>query len=244
MAERRMFSKSIVESAKFLKMPPSSQNLYFHLGMNADDDGIVEAYPVMNMIRANEDDLRVLVSKELVRVLDQDLVTYIEDWMEQNRIRPDRKRDSIHRDLLQQAYPTIQLLERKDRSDLKKKSGPSTDGGLSAQCSRGKGNLVEDRIGECSNQEEDTHTVIYQLDNETITRNEYEELISRFTERQVERVIKRILNKPYHGCLNVRTIASWCEEDSDRHEGRPSASPDACDYADCLKKLAEERPGD
>lgn len=44
MAERRMFSRSVVESARFLKMPVSSQNLYFHLVMNADDDGIVEAY--------------------------------------------------------------------------------------------------------------------------------------------------------------------------------------------------------
>lgn len=39
-----MFAKSVVESARFLKMPVSSQNLYFHLGMNADDDGIVEGY--------------------------------------------------------------------------------------------------------------------------------------------------------------------------------------------------------
>lgn len=60
MAERRMFAKSVVESARFLKMPVSSQNLYFHLGMNADDDGIVEGYSVINLIKANEDDLRVL----------------------------------------------------------------------------------------------------------------------------------------------------------------------------------------
>ena len=54
MAERRMFSRSVVESARFLKMPVSSQNLYFHLVMNADDDGIVEAYSVINLIRAIE----------------------------------------------------------------------------------------------------------------------------------------------------------------------------------------------
>lgn len=52
MAARRMFAKSVVESARFLKMPVSSQNLYFHLGMNADDDGIVEAYAVMNLVKA------------------------------------------------------------------------------------------------------------------------------------------------------------------------------------------------
>ena len=43
MAERRMFSRSVVESARFLKMPVSSQNLYFHLVMNADDDGIARS---------------------------------------------------------------------------------------------------------------------------------------------------------------------------------------------------------
>ena len=44
MADRRMFSRRIINSAKFLKMPVSTQCLYFHLGLNADDDGIVEAY--------------------------------------------------------------------------------------------------------------------------------------------------------------------------------------------------------
>lgn len=41
MAERRMLSEKIVESAKLLEMPSTSQNLYFHLIMNADDDGVV-----------------------------------------------------------------------------------------------------------------------------------------------------------------------------------------------------------
>lgn len=96
MAERRMFSKSVVESARFLKMPPSSQNLYFHLGMNADDDGIVEAYPVINMIKAQEDDLRVLFSKGFVKILNPDLVTYIADWREQTVYGPtERKTVSI-----------------------------------------------------------------------------------------------------------------------------------------------------
>jgi hypothetical protein len=77
MAARRMFAKSVVESARFLKMPVSSQNLYFHLGMNADDDGVVEAYAVMSLIRAHEDDLKVLLSKGFIRILNEDLVSYI-----------------------------------------------------------------------------------------------------------------------------------------------------------------------
>lgn len=63
MGDRRMISKRICESAKFLKMPATSQNLYFHLMLNADDDGVVEAYPVMAVCKANEDDLKVLVGR-------------------------------------------------------------------------------------------------------------------------------------------------------------------------------------
>ncbi len=121
MAERRMFAKAVVESARFLKMPPSSQNLYFHLGLNADDDGIVEAYTIINLIKAHEDDLRVLLGKGFVKILDEDLVTYIKDWRKHNYIRADRKKDSIYQDRLLQIDPSVDLLERKERSDLAKK---------------------------------------------------------------------------------------------------------------------------
>lgn len=80
MTSRRMFSFRLTESTRFIKMPPSSQNLYFHLGMHADDYGIVEAYPVMRMIGATEDDLNILVSKEFVTVLNSDCIAYLNVW--------------------------------------------------------------------------------------------------------------------------------------------------------------------
>ena len=123
MAQRRMFSKRIVESARFLKMPPSTQNLYFHLGLNADDDGVVEGFNIMRQTGASEDDLRVLVSKGFVTVLNDDLVTYINDWRENNKIRADRKVDSIYKDLLIQMIPNIELQHAKARADTGKKAG-------------------------------------------------------------------------------------------------------------------------
>jgi len=95
-----MFSKQIINSARFIKMPTSSQLLYFHLSLNADDDGVVEGYNVMRMINCTEDDLHILVAKSFVIVLNEDLVTYITDWTEHNLIRPDRKVDSIYKNLL------------------------------------------------------------------------------------------------------------------------------------------------
>lgn len=121
MASRRMFSLRIINSARFLKMPISSQCLYFHLGLHADDDGIVEAYTVMNAVGASEDDIRVLTAKGFVTVLNEDLVAYINDWQENNKIRSDRKTDSIYRDLLLQVLPDIQLQDKKPRADSAKK---------------------------------------------------------------------------------------------------------------------------
>ena len=123
MAQRRMFSKRIVESARFLKMPPSTQSLYFHLGLHADDDGVVEGYNVMMQTGATEDDLKILVAKGFVTVLNDDLVTYINDWRENNRIRADRKVDSIYTDLLLKMLPDIEIQHAKVRADTGKKTG-------------------------------------------------------------------------------------------------------------------------
>ena len=100
MAERRMFAKSVIGSARFLRMPSTSRLLYYDLGMQADDDGVVEAFSVMRTTRATEDDLRVLASKGFIRVLNEDLVTYITDWERNNYIQKDRYHPSMYKELL------------------------------------------------------------------------------------------------------------------------------------------------
>ena len=100
MAERRMFAKSTIGSARFLRMPSTSRLLYYDLGMQADDDGVVEAFSVMRTTGATEDDLRVLASKGFVRVLNDDLVTYITDWTRNNYIQKDRYHPSVYKEIL------------------------------------------------------------------------------------------------------------------------------------------------
>lgn len=84
-----MFSKSVTNSSQFLMMPSSSQNLYFHLGMNADDDGFCEHFALMRMTDSKPDDLKILQAKGFVNVFD-DKVLVIIDWKENNYLRPDR----------------------------------------------------------------------------------------------------------------------------------------------------------
>ena len=100
MAIRRMFSKNVINSGRFLRMPQSSRLLYYDLGMAADDDGIVEAFSVIRSTGATEDDLRVLSARNFVTVLNDDLVSYINEWHENNYIRPDRYTPSIYAKLL------------------------------------------------------------------------------------------------------------------------------------------------
>jgi len=151
LADRRMFSKTITDSARFLKMPLTTQALYFHLGCHADDDGVVEAFSVMNMCGAAEDDLKLLVAKELVVVLNDDLVSYILDWNTHNKLRADRKIDSVYKDLLLQIIPDVKLIESRERADRRRgnnKTGRPTD---DQGTSNGRHRIGKDRIGKDSN---------------------------------------------------------------------------------------------
>lgn len=105
-----MFAKKIINSARFLTMPPTSRLLYYDLGMAADDEGVVEAYTVMRTDGSTEDDLKVLVSKGFIKVLNQELVSVITDWSVNNFIRNDRFHDSIYHELLvsmESGIPTV-----------------------------------------------------------------------------------------------------------------------------------------
>ena len=84
-----MFSKSITNSSRFLMMPPTSQLLYGHLSMNADDDGFVEHFSIMRMVEAKPDDLSVLNARGFVQIFD-DKVLVITEWRENNYIQNDR----------------------------------------------------------------------------------------------------------------------------------------------------------
>ncbi|MCW6680347.1 hypothetical protein NHG33_04035 [Aerococcaceae bacterium NML130460] len=100
MAKRRMVSKDIVQTQRFLRLPLEAQALYFHLMLSADDDGIVEAFPVVRMIGASEDSLGLLVVKRFIKALNDEMVYFIIDFLEQNKIRKDRYTPSVHKDLL------------------------------------------------------------------------------------------------------------------------------------------------
>lgn len=90
MAEKRMFTQKIIDSDAFLDMPLSSQALYFHLNMRADDDGFVNnPKRIQRTIGASEDDLKLLIAKRFVIGFECGVIV-IKHWRMHNTLRKDR----------------------------------------------------------------------------------------------------------------------------------------------------------
>ncbi len=98
MSERRMFSKSITESDTFLDLPFSTQALYFHLSMSADDEGFINnAKRVLRVCGASEDDVKRLVEKSFLIRFDSGIFV-IKHWKINNKIRGDRRKETNYPD--------------------------------------------------------------------------------------------------------------------------------------------------
>ena len=93
--EKRMFSSDIVGSDSFLEMPPTTQNLYFHLGMKADDDGFVNPRMVMRILGSTNDDINILIMKRFVLPFDTGVVV-IKHWLIHNNIRADMYNETTY----------------------------------------------------------------------------------------------------------------------------------------------------
>lgn len=98
-------------------MPTEARLLYYDLGMKADDDGVVEAFTVLRTTGVAKKALDALVKSGFVVVLNNDLVTYITDWKQNNFIRPDRYKASVYSDLLQRFTDGIPQVDQRYTQD-------------------------------------------------------------------------------------------------------------------------------
>lgn len=98
MANRRMFSLDVVDTDMFLDLPISSQALYFHLGMRADDDGFISSPKrITSMVGANQDDLKLLIAKGFVISMDGGIIV-IRHWKQNNYIQADRYKRTVYQE--------------------------------------------------------------------------------------------------------------------------------------------------
>lgn len=165
MAERRMFSKSIIDTDAFLDMPASSQNLYFHLAMRADDDGFVDnPRKIQRIVGATDDDLRILIGKRYILAFESGVIV-IKHWRLHNYIRKDRYTPTLYKEeknslflkengaytdhpiaLPEESAPPPELPETQG-DDRPSTNGQPTVAHLATQDRLGKDRLGKDRLG-------------------------------------------------------------------------------------------------
>ena len=148
MAQRRMFSKEVTTSDLFVDMPSSSQLLYFHLGMEADDEGFIgNAKMLSRAYGSNNDDLKLLEAKGFIIAFPSG-VTVVKDWNLNNKIRKDRQKPTIYTE-----EKTLLTLDSKGSYLLGNQVSTipqPNDNQMSAQDRIGEVRLGKDSIGKVS----------------------------------------------------------------------------------------------
>jgi len=101
MAERRMFAKTIIDSDGFLDLPLSTQALYFHLSMRADDDGFVNnPKKILRMTGATHNEIELLLDKRFILLFESGVIV-IKHWKMHNYIQSDRYKPTVYQEELQ-----------------------------------------------------------------------------------------------------------------------------------------------
>ena len=135
-----MFAKTIIDSDAFLDMPLSTQALYFHLSMRADDDGFLNnANKIRRTVGASEDDLKILILKRFVIDFD-DGVIVIKHWRMNNYLRSDRYKPTVYQE-------EFSMLETKENGSYTLKDDVGIPNGyhLETQYSIGKDSIELDK---------------------------------------------------------------------------------------------------
>ena len=187
MAERRMFAKTIIDSDAFLEMPVTSQLLYFHLSMRADDDGFVNKPKyLMRMVGCKDDDLKLLFVKKFLIPFESGVVV-IKHWKIHNYIRKDTYTETKYKE----EKATLELDENSayrlaEASPLQicdeSVTSPST------QVRLGKERIGQDRLGEESKgKKETTHDLLLRLMPEYIIPDSLQDKMVEWIAYKTER---------------------------------------------------------
>ncbi|NQI45084.1 DnaD domain protein [Streptococcus suis] len=210
MAQRRMFSKEITTSDHFVDMPQSTQLLYFHLGMEADDEGFIgNARMLSRAYGANSDDLKLLQAKGFIIIFESG-VTVVKDWNLNNQIRKDRLKPTIY-----QAEKSLLTLDNTGvyqlDNQMTTKPQPN-DNQMTTKCPH---RLGKDRRGEYRIDEdrEDTPSLvaiseIYQSKIGVIDGDQFQQLAEYVTldEMELDVVIRAITEAADNGKRNFKYI--------------------------------------
>ena len=187
MAQRRMMSMHIIDSDAFLDMPTSSQNLYMHMLMRADDDGFVSnPKKISRMIGSSDDDLKVLIGKKFVIPFETGICV-IKHWRIHNYIQKDR-------------YQETKYIEEKALLSVKDNGAYSLDtecihDGYTGKVSIGKSKVRLDEISIVETKEEEvsvSFSTYGEFNNVKLKPEEYLKVVNQYGEDKANALIEEL----------------------------------------------------
>ena len=218
MAERRCFTMKIIDSDAFLDMPLSSQALYFHLNMRADDDGFVNnPRKIQRMLGCSDDDLKLLLAKRFLIGFDSGVIV-IKHWKMHNTLRKDRYNPTQYQD----EYKALMTKENNSYTENLTGNQVATSwqpsgNQLVPQYNLSKDKLSKDKVNkDISNSKNQRHQYgAYK--NVLLSDEELEKLQSEFPydwQERIERVSEYVAStgKSYKNYL--ATIRSWAKKET------------------------------
>jgi len=254
MANKRMFSLSIVDTDLFLEMPMTSRLLYYELGMRADDDGFVGNWKkIIRMTGLSEDDMKVLIAKKFILPFESGVIV-IRHWRINNYLRNDRHTPTSYQKELAELNLDNEVYELKkaEASTLLPRGIPTVD---TEENSIDKGSIEKDRVDKIStgkgcgeNPHKEKAEKIHFAEFVTMTNEEHEKLVKAYGKDFADQCISVLDNykgsngKKYKD--DYRAILSWVVKrvQEDRaHEYSPKNTKTNNPF---LRMLLEEEEND
>lgn len=229
MAEKRMFTQKIIDSDAFLDMPLSTQALYFHLNMRADDDGFINnPKRIQRTIGASDDDLKLLIAKRFVICFENGVIV-IKHWRMHNTLRKDRYNPTQYQE-------QFAMLDVKDNNAYTEKpvnqlattwqpNGNHLEPQYSIdKYSRDKESIVEDSISESddsASSPKPSKPVKHkygEYKNVLLTDDELEKLKDEYFdwEERIERLSSYVASTGKSYKSHYATIRNWARKDQER----------------------------
>ena len=227
MAEKRMFTQKIIDSDAFLDMPLSTQALYFHLNMRADDDGFINnPKRIQRTIGASEDDLKLLIAKRFVICFENGVIV-IKHWRMHNTLRKDRYNPTQYQE-------QFAMLDVKDNNAYTERfdnqlatswqpSGNQLEPQYSIdKISRDKRSIDKDSVDESDDSEPSPKTSkkpvkhkYGEYNNVLLTDEELEKLKDNYPdwESRIERLSSYIASTGKKYASHYATIRNWARKD-------------------------------
>jgi len=192
----------IVDTDAFLEMPQSSQLLYFHLAMRADDDGFISnPRRIMKMIGSNDDDFKVLLLKRFLLNFESG-VCVIKHWLIHNLVRGDR-------------YTPTQYIREKQMLIIDDKTKKySLNNGSQLVIPNDNQRMTQDRLGEDSIDKIKEEKDIYgEFENVKLKKEEHQKLVENIGENNTKVIIEELssymASKGKRYSSHYATLLNW-----------------------------------